>query len=161
MWTEERSRSRSGWHFRVARFRRDSAGTAAIEFAFLAPVLFLLLIGMFQFGILINNYIQLTEAVRVGGRTLSISRGAATPFTSARDAIYASAPGLAQGNFTITMTVNGTSCAADAACKTTMASAQGTQATVTASYACTSLFVYGTNFMPGCTLSSTTSGRVE
>ena len=150
-----------GWIWQGARFRRDASGTAAIEFAFLAPVLFMLLIGMFQFGIMINNYIQVTEAVRVGGRTLAISRGATTPFTSARDAIYNSAPGLTQGNFTITMTVNGTACSADAACKTTMSTAQGTQATVTAAYACTNLIVYGTNFMPGCSLSSTTSGRVE
>jgi Flp pilus assembly protein TadG len=152
---------------RTGRFRRDRKGTAAIEFAFLAPVLFLLLIGMFQFGILINNYIQLTEAVRVAGRTLAISRGSSTPITDTRNAVFNSAPTLAQGSLTIALTVDGTPCpsadttANNATCKGYLDGAQGDQATVTASYSCTNLIVYGTNFMPNCSLSSTTSGRIE
>jgi len=143
------------------RFRREATGSAVIEFALLAPVLFMLLIGMFQFGILINNYIQLTEAVRVGGRTLAISRGSTTPVTTTKNAVYNSAPGLAQGSLTFTMTVNGTSCAVDAACKTTFDGAQGTQASITVAYNACSAIVYGTNYLPNCNLSSTTSIRVE
>lgn len=143
------------------RFRRAAGGSAVVEFAMLAPVLFLLLIGMFQFGILINNYIQITEAVRVGGRTLAISRGGANPWTSARNAVYASAPSLNQGNFTFTFTINGATCATDTACQTALTAAQGLTATLKADYNCTSLVVYGTNFLPGCTLSSTTSARIE
>ncbi len=143
------------------RFRREARGSAVIEFALLAPVLFMLLIGMFQFGILINNYIQLTEAVRVGGRTLAISRGSTTPVTTTNNAIYASAPGLSQGSMTITRTVNGTPCNADGACKTTFDTAQGTQATITVSYSICNAIIYGKNYLPSCNLSSTTSVRVE
>jgi len=144
------------------RFRRETTGSAVVEFALLAPVLFMLLIGMFQFGILINNYIQLTEATRVGGRTLAISRGAATPVTTTKNAVYASAPGLKQGSLEFTMTVNGTACSADGACKTTLNSAQGTQATITVKYDVCSAIIYGKSYLAnGCKLSSTTSIRVE
>ena len=143
------------------RFRRETMGSAVIEFALLAPVLFMLLIGMFQFGILINNYIQLTEAVRVAGRTLAISRGSTTPVTTTKSAVYNSAPGLTQASMGFTMTVNGTTCAADGACKTTLDTAQGTQATVTVTYSVCDAVVYGKNYLPSCNLSSTTSVRVE
>ena len=49
----------------------------------------------------------------------------------------------------------------DSTCKGWMDSAQGTQATVKVDYSCTNLIVYGTNYLPGCTLSSTTSMRIE
>src|SRR5690349_7737344 len=84
---------------KASRFPSDHSGAAAVEFAMLAPVLFMLLIGTFQFGIMINNYIQVTEAVRVGGRTLAISRGSTTPWTQTRSALFNSAPALKQANF--------------------------------------------------------------
>jgi Flp pilus assembly protein TadG len=143
------------------RFRRETTGSAVVEFALLAPVLFMLLIGMFQFGIMINNYIQLTEAVRVGGRTLAISRGSTTPVTTTRNAVFSSAPGLAQGSLGFTMTVNGASCTVDATCKTTLDGAQGTQASITVTYNACSAIVYGRNYLPNCNLRSTTSIRVE
>jgi Flp pilus assembly protein TadG len=156
-----RQKSASALRALAFRFRRETTGSAVVEFALLAPVLFMLLIGMFQFGIMINNYIQLTEAVRVGGRTLAISRGSTTPFTTARNAVYASAPGLKQANMGFTMTVNGTACAADGACKSTFDSAQGTQASITVTYSVCNAIIYGKNYLPNCNLSSTTSVRVE
>jgi Flp pilus assembly protein TadG len=39
-----------------------------IEFAFVLPFLVILLVGIVQFGIAYSNYLQLTDAVRVGGR---------------------------------------------------------------------------------------------
>lgn len=150
------------------RFRRETTGSAVVEFALLAPVLFMLLIGMFQFGILINNYIQVTEATRVGGRTLAISRGSNSPIATTRAAIFASAPGLTQSNFTITLTPAVGSCpstvstANETSCKDALTSSQGLQASVTVVYGgCTNLMVYGANYMPNCNLSSTTSMRVE
>ncbi len=146
-------------------FRREATGSAVIEFALLAPVLFMLLIGMFQFGILINNYIQLTEAVRVGGRTLAISRGSTTPIASTKAAVYASAPGLAQGSLDFyVMSVGANSCAGnttEATCKGYFDASQGLQATLTVRYDACSAIVYGTNYLPNCNLSSTTSIRVE
>lgn len=145
-------------------FPSDRSGAAAVEFAMLAPVLFLLLIGTFQFGILINNYIQLTEAVRVGGRTLAISRGSTTPITATKNAFYGSAPSLTPNALTFTMTVNGNGCngtTSDSTCAGYLTAAQGQQATLTVDYNCTNLIVYGTNFLPNCKLSSTTNIRIE
>jgi Flp pilus assembly protein TadG len=146
------------------RFSASDAGSAIVEFALLAPVLLMLLIGMFQFGLLINNYIQVTEAVRVGVRTLAISRGASTPIASTKNAVYASAPGLTQGSFTFTITVNGNGCngsTTESTCAGYLTSGQGQQATLTAAYNCNSLVVFGTNYLPSCSLSSTSSARIE
>src|SRR5688572_20615705 len=92
---------------------RDQAGTSAIEFAFIAPVLMLLALGTVQFGLTLNNYITLTEAVRTGSRQLAVSRGGTTPYTDTVNQIYRSAPNLARANLPISLSVNGTACSTD------------------------------------------------
>jgi Flp pilus assembly protein TadG len=149
----------------IARRReaeRDGGGTASVEFALVAPLLLLLVLGMCQFGITLNQYLTLTNAVRSGARQLSIDRGAPTPWTDTTNQIYASAPNLTPASLTITMSVNGTGCATDAACKTALlaAGATGAPAAVTASYPC-SLAFFGYNFASVCTLTSQTTERVE
>ena len=135
---------------------------ASVEFALLAPVLFLLVLGMCQFGITLNQYLTLTNAVRSGARQLSISRGGATPWADTINQIYGSAPNLTQASLTITISVNGTACASDTACKTALsaAGATGAPAAVTATYPC-SLGFFGYNFAAVCTLSSQTTERIE
>jgi Flp pilus assembly protein TadG len=146
----------------IARRRdreRARAGTAAVEFALVAPMLFFLVLGMCQFGITVNQYLTLTNAVRSGARQLSMGRGDATPRPDAVNLIYASAPNLTQASITITTSVNGTACATDAACETALAA--GLPTTVAASYPC-SLAFFGYNFAAGgCTLASQTTERVE
>src|SRR5271156_1408771 len=100
---------------------RDRAGSPAVEFALIAPLLFLMLFGIVTFGIAINNYIELTDGVRSGGRALAIARASttttsSTPYTSTTSAIFASAPNLTAANITITVTVNGSPCATDTLC---------------------------------------------
>lgn len=110
----------------IARRRnpgREQAGTAAVEFALVAPALLLLVLGMCQFGITLNQYLTLTNAVRSGARQLSISRGSATPRTDTVNQIYNSAPNLTQASLTITTSVNGTACATDTACQTALGAA--------------------------------------
>jgi Flp pilus assembly protein TadG len=147
---------------RRPKFATARTGTAAVEFALVAPVLLMLVLGMCQFGITLNQYLTLTNAVRSGARVLSVSRGSATPFTDTTNQIYGSAPNLTQGSLTITMAVNGTACSTDAGCNTALlaAGAAGAPAAVTASYPC-SLAFFGYNFAPICTLSSKTTERVE
>jgi Flp pilus assembly protein TadG len=135
------------------------AGTAAVEFALVAPMLLLLVLGMCQFGITLNQYLTLTNAVRSGARQLSMSRGDATPHTDTINQIYGSAPNLTKASLTITTSVNGTACGNDATCKTALIAA-GPPATVTASYPC-SLAFFGYNFAAVCILSSQTTERVE
>ena len=45
-----------------------------LEFAIVLPVLALLVFGIIQFGILFNNYLTLTDAVRATARQAAVSR---------------------------------------------------------------------------------------
>jgi len=139
---------------------KDRQGIAALEFALIAPVLLLMMFGMATFGIAMNNYLTLTDAVRAGARTLSTSRASTTPFSSATNAIYLAAPTLTSASITITLTVNGSPCTSDAACATTLSASAGDASSVTATYPC-NLSVMGYNFAPTCILTSATTERVE
>ena len=139
---------------------RDRSGAAAIEFAFLAPLLFLLAMGAVQFGLTLNNYVILTEAVRIGARQLAVSRGGGTPYSGSVSAVQSAAPNLSTTTLTITVTVNGTACSTDTTCATALSGAQGQPASVSATYPC-KLVVMGYDFAPSCTLSSQTTERIE
>ncbi|HWB47729.1 MAG TPA: TadE family protein [Stellaceae bacterium] len=139
---------------------RGSRGTVTIEFAIIAPVLLLLVLGTFQFGLVISNYVQLTNAVGAGTRQLSLSRGDSSPYTDTVGVITGSSPSLSTSSLTITLSVNGTNCTNDSTCSTALSNAAGQSATVTATYPC-SLAVYGYNFAPSCTLSSQMTGLVN
>lgn len=158
-----RTGSRAAWVSRVRPFcvvGRDRAGTSAIEFAFIAPALMLLALGTVQFGLTLNNYITLTEAVRTASRQLAVSRGGSTPYTDTVNQVYRSAPNLARASLTLSISVNGTACSTDTTCLNALAGAQGRPASVAASYPCDLSFM-GHDFAPGCTLSSQTTERVE
>ncbi|MFZ0494088.1 MAG: TadE/TadG family type IV pilus assembly protein [Methylocella sp.] len=145
-------------------FPNARKATVAIEFALIAPMLLLAVLGAAVFGIAVNNYITLTGAASIGARQLAISRGDSTPYTDTVNQIYGAAPNLTKAKLTITLSVNGTACATDAACATALnAAASSTTAVpgqVIASYPC-SLVVMGTNFAPSCTLSANTTERVQ
>jgi Flp pilus assembly protein TadG len=138
----------------------DRRGIAAVEFALVAPILCLLLMGTVKFGLTLINYVALTDAVREGARQLAVSRGASTPRTTTVNRLYGAAPSLTQASITITTLVNGTACTSDSGCATALGSAQGQPATVTASYPC-DLTIMAVNMAPSCTLSSSTAERVE
>src|SRR6266516_952313 len=53
---------------------RSEKGQTMVEFAMVLPILCVLLFGVIQFGILFNNYITLTDAVRAGARKAIVSR---------------------------------------------------------------------------------------
>jgi Flp pilus assembly protein TadG len=135
-------------------------GTVTIEFAVIAPVLLLLVLGTFQFGLVISNYVLLTNAVGAGARQFALSRGATTPYADTVSVITGSSPTLTAANITVTLSVNGTSCSSNSACTTALTNAAGQPATVAASYPC-SLAVYGYDFAPTCTLSAQMTGLVN
>lgn len=141
---------------------RDRSGAPAVEFALIAPLLLMLIMGIIQFSITLNNYIELTEAVRTGARNLAISRAmaSATPYTSTVSDISSSAGNLTAANITVTMSVNGTACTTDSGCSTALSTAAGETAAVTATYPC-NLTVMGVNFLPSCSLQSQTADLVE
>ena len=145
---------------RLAGLPRNTRGNITIEFAIIAPVVLLLVLGTFQFGLVISNYVVLTDAVGMGARQLSLSRGSSTPRTDTVSAVTGATPSLTTASITITTSVNGTTCTTDTACQTALSSAAGQSATVTATYPC-SLQVYGYDFAPSCTLSAQMTGLVN
>lgn len=96
-------------------------GNALVEFALVTPLLMALMTGMITFGMMLSNYVALTNAVDTGARLLAVSRGETTdPCATTVAAIYAAAPQLTQSNFTFTFVLNGnsysgTTCAAGTA----------------------------------------------
>jgi Flp pilus assembly protein TadG len=50
------------------RWARDERGQSLVEFALVVPVLMLIIIGIFEFGKTYNDWLRLTDAVRVSGR---------------------------------------------------------------------------------------------
>jgi Flp pilus assembly protein TadG len=75
--------------------RLGKRGAAAVEFAIVAPVLLLIMVGTAQFGIALNQYVMLTNAVAVGAQLFSTSAGTASPYTTTVNAmIQAASPTL-------------------------------------------------------------------
>ena len=75
------------------------------EFALVLPILALLLFGVIQFGLVFNNYITLTDAVRAGARKAAVSRRAPDPVGAAVTATRNAATDLRQSDLNVTVTV--------------------------------------------------------
>ncbi|MEN3312312.1 MAG: hypothetical protein V7645_1641 [Actinomycetota bacterium] len=52
----------------------NERGQTMVEFAFVLPVMLVLLFGIIQFGIIFNNYVTLTDAARAASRKGAVSR---------------------------------------------------------------------------------------
>jgi Flp pilus assembly protein TadG len=138
----------------------DRAGSPAVEFALVAPLLFAILLGIIQIGIVFNNYVELIDGVRSGSRNLAISRSSTTPYTTTTGAVTASAANLTAASITTTVKVNGTACTSDTTCTTALSTAAGDPASVSATYPC-NLTIMGVNYAPSCTLTSQSTERIE
>jgi len=150
------------------RFRtRKQKGQSLVEFALVMPLLLLVVTGIAAFGIYLNNYMALTDAVSTGARLLAINRGQTTdPCALTVLAVENAAPFLAPANLTFKFVFNttaysGTSCSSSTP-YTGAAShlVAGQPATVTVTYPC-NLAVYGTNYMPSCTFTAQTTEIVQ
>ncbi len=145
--------------FNFPRLLSSREGVSALEFAIILPVLLTILLGIFQFGTAMNDYLVLTNAASKGALTLALSRGTTTPYTSTTAAISAAAPNLTTANITTTVTLNGSTCASDSACLTNLIA--GKTASVKTTYPC-SLVIMGKNYAPsGCTLSAQTAQMIQ
>jgi Flp pilus assembly protein TadG len=131
--------------------------------------------GIFAFGIALNNYLELTNAVTIGAQLLAVSRGnTSNPCQTATNAIYNAAPYLQEGslsfNYTFTPSTGGTStsfagnsneCSATGSSGATAYMLQGEQVAVTATYPCT-LVGYGFNLSSlGCTLTANVTEIIQ
>ena len=88
---------------RGSLLRRDD-GQAAVELAFVLPLLIALLLAIVQFGIAFNNYITLTDATRAGARKAAVSRLIGDNGASAVAAVKAAANDLNQSKLGVSVT---------------------------------------------------------
>jgi len=162
MWAQSHSRKRCR---RFLLGAGSENGGALVEFALVLPVLLLVVTGITTFGIALNNYMQLTQAVGIGAQALSVSRGNTTdPCNTVSSAVIAAAPYLVSTSISFTTKIYtssssstsypGTSCSSSS---TTTGAAgnltQGQAAVVTATYPC-SLAVFGANYATACNLTA-------
>jgi Flp pilus assembly protein TadG len=108
------------------------------------PLLMFLLLGIIQFGIVFNNYITLTDAVRAGARKGAVSRRLVQPVTAVNQQVKNAATDLKSSDLIVT--VNSTW-------------AKGSDVSVTATYPY-QIKLLGLVLKSG-RLSSTTTERVE
>jgi Flp pilus assembly protein TadG len=139
-----------------AWLRSSSAGGALVEMALVMPIMFLILTGIFSFGIATNQKMELTEAVNVGGSLLAVSRGQPDPCSVVATAVDNAAPSLKSSNITFSFDLNGVT-TSGTSCPGTGGAANpnlvgNKNAELTLTYPCV-LSVYGKNFGT-CTLTS-------
>ena len=129
-----------------------------VEFALVLPVLLLVLLAIMKFGLLFENYLTLTDAVRSGARTLAIGRGTPNACTPAVLQVQNSATGLNQATLSVPTPsqANGGLTTPDTCTSLT----SGNAVTITASYPC-DLSIMGINFVPSCKLNVSATERVE
>jgi Flp pilus assembly protein TadG len=137
----------------IRNVKHDERGQAVTEFAVILPVLLLVLFAIFQFGVIFNNYIQVSAAAREGARKGVVSRNAGNCTTVNNLAIAAAkaaAPGLDSTKVVIPTPTE--TC-------TNNALAPGTDFTITVSYPW-SVSLLGAVVASG-NMSSSTTMRVE
>ena len=84
--------------------RTSERGAVAVEFALLAPVLVMLLLGITEFGRAYNAQVTLSSAAREGVRVMAIGNSPSGARTATKNSATALKPGLADTNITISPT---------------------------------------------------------
>jgi len=64
--------------FFLTRWIKNNRGQALVEFALILPVLMLLVVGMMEFSLVINQYMIVAEAAREGARSAAVGASDAT-----------------------------------------------------------------------------------
>lgn len=92
--------------------RATERGAVAVEFAILAPVLVMLLLGIMEFGRAYNAQASLSAAARESVRVMAVSNDISAARTAAKSTAVSLHPGLADGNIAFKNLETGTtSCA--------------------------------------------------
>jgi Flp pilus assembly protein TadG len=142
----------------AAQIRADERGGSLVEMAVVLPIAMVVLTGLLQFGVYINQCLELQNGTSLAAQNLAISRGVTTdPCNLTVSSFQAVSPFLNSSNATFsfvfttpTGTVgnypNTTSCTGGVADMT-----QGGTAQVTVNYPC-SLAIFGKNFAPVCSI---------
>lgn len=152
-----------GKWLRALKFAGDE-GSALVEFALILPMMLLLTTGVLVFGVAMNNYLQLTNAVSVGARSLAINAGITTdPCATASSAIIAAAPGLTASKLTFSYSLGGNAQSGPTCSGATAVSelTSGSTVTVTAQYPL-NLSVFGKKYSAtNAALQATSSELVQ
>jgi Flp pilus assembly protein TadG len=125
---------------------KDEHGQTMAEFAIVLPLLALLLFSIVQFGIVFNQYVTLTDAVRAGARKAAVSRNLSDPEGATEAQVVAAATDLDPAGLEVTVSPPSP--------WTT-----GSDVTVTATYPY-SISLFGVVVQDGL-LESTTTERIE
>lgn len=103
--------------------RASERGAVAVEFAIVAPVLVMLLLGIIEFSRAYNAQASLSAAAREGVRVLAITGNQTTAKSAAKTAAVSLNPALQDANIIF-----------GAACPSTVSSGTSPQATITITY---------------------------
>jgi Flp pilus assembly protein TadG len=88
--------------------KKKERGAVAVEMAIVLPLLILILVGIIEFGRVLNVQVSLTQAAREGARYAAIHHD--DPTLDVRAATLAAAPSLS--GLPVTVTDNASSCTA-------------------------------------------------
>jgi len=142
----------------------NEGGQALVEFALSVPLLLVILMGIFSFGLVLNNYLILTHATNASAQVLAISRGQTIdPCATAAQAFYSAAPSLSKSSLRFTIALGGNGVWGPAGGTVTCSSAtlvESQPAQITVSYPCSVSF-YGNNLIPSCTLTAQTAEAIQ
>jgi len=83
---------------------RNEEGQTAVEFALVAPILIIMLLGIIQFGIAFHDYVTLTDAARAGARKAIVTRLSGGDVTVAQQAVRNAAGSLDQSKLGVSVT---------------------------------------------------------
>jgi Flp pilus assembly protein TadG len=142
-----------------ALLRSKNEGQALVEMAITLPLLLILLMCIYTFGVAYSNKVTLTNAVGQASITLQSSRGStADPCATAWNALTAAAPGLNSAQINMSISFNGGTPVAGSTCTGSLATFAGTVGqtnTISATYPC-NLLLYGRS-IANCTISAATA----
>jgi Flp pilus assembly protein TadG len=139
------------------RVRRDERGQALAEIALVTPILAMLVLAIYQFGMIFSNYIDVTEASRQAARSAS-TWGAPTVANSGNTTAGIAA-GTSAAQASASSLYNGGSGPLTVNLAATGSWAAGNPVTATVTYPY-SLDIIGFTVLSG-TLTSSTTMRIE
>jgi Flp pilus assembly protein TadG len=82
----------------------NQRGQTMTEFALVMPILLFLLLGIIQFGIVFNNYVTLTDAVRAGARKGAVARRLSDPAGAVQTQVHNAATDLKSSDLSVSVT---------------------------------------------------------
>lgn len=84
------------------KFLKNDNGQAVVEMAIVLPLLLLLILGMIEFGWILNGHITITAAAREGARTAIVYQSATAAAGAVQSAVEQSAAASSLKNVTTT-----------------------------------------------------------